>query len=328
MKRLLSGIQPTGNLTIGNYLGAIKYFVNMQSDYESYIFIADLHALTSNPDPKELKENIKKIAAIYLACGLSNENTNIFIQSENIYHPMLSWVLECHTYIGEMSRMTQFKEKSISKNKESINGGLFNYPVLMAADILIYQADVIPVGIDQKQHVELCRNIAQRFNQKYGNTFKIPEPVIPQIGAKIMNLQNPLQKMSKTDPNPKGNIYLLDDLTKARKKIMSAVTDSDNIVKYDFDNKPGISNLITIYSAITNKSIDQIENEFKNSNYGNFKKCVADEVVNLLTDIQLKYNEIINSDLLNQILDKGLNKSLELAKITIDNVYRKIGVGR
>ena len=328
MKRLLSGIQPTGELTVGNYIGAIKQFIEMQKEYESFVFVADLHSLTVNPNPTELREKIRKIVGLYLACGLNSENTTLFIQSENIYHPMLGWAFECNCYMGELSRMTQFKDKSTHKNNESITCGLFTYPALMAADILIYNADVVPVGVDQKQHVELTRDIAERFNNRYGDTFKIPEPVIPKTGAKIMNLQDPTKKMSKTDENPKGNIYLLDDLEAARKKIMSSVTDSESIVKFDVDNKPGIANLMTIYSAITNKTMKEIEEEFKGANYGTFKTSVADSVVNLLSEIQNRYYELINGDEIDKVLDKGLAKASAIAKEKAYEVYHKLGVGR
>ncbi|MDD2208673.1 MAG: tryptophan--tRNA ligase [Bacilli bacterium] len=328
MKRLLSGIKPTGELHIGHYIGAIKHFIEMQKDYESFVFVADLHSLTINPDPKELRNNIKEMLGLYLACGLDPKHTTIFNQSENIYHPALSWALTCHSYMGELNRMTQYKDKSLGQKNESINSGLFTYPVLMAADILIYDADVVPVGDDQKQHVELTRTLAERFNNRYGTTFKVPIPVIAKQGARIMDLQDPTKKMSKTDDNQKGVINLLDDLVVARKKIMSAVTDSDNIIKYDIINKPGISNLITIYSCLTNKDIKTIEEEFKNSNYGEFKTKVANEVIKLLEYIQNKYNEIIKTDYIDNILDKGLKKVEEISKNKMLEVYKKLGLGR
>ncbi|MDD4706174.1 MAG: tryptophan--tRNA ligase [Bacilli bacterium] len=328
MKRMLSGIQPTGDLTIANYIGAIKQFIEIQKKYESFIFVADLHSLTVSPNPDELRKKIREIVGLYLACGLNGENTYIFNQSENIYHPMLSWALECNSYIGEMNRMTQFKEKSQKHMTDGITTGLFTYPVLMAADILIYDADIVPVGIDQKQHVELARNVAERFNNKYGNTFKIPTPLLPETGAKIMNLQDPTKKMSKTDENPKGNIYLLNDIDVARKKIMSAITDSESIIKFDPINKPGISNLITIYSSLTNKSIDAIEKEFEKVNYGVFKNKVADEVETLLKNIQTKYYSIIKDDTIEKALDKGIEKTKKIAKEKAYEVYHKLGVGR
>lgn len=328
MKRLVSGIKPTGEVTLGNYIGSIRQFIEMQKNYESFIFVADLHALTVYNDPKILNERIKKLVALYLACGLDPKNTTIFIQSENLYHSALSWVLECNSHIGELNRMTQFKDKTKDKNNEAISCGLYTYPVLMASDILIYDADVVPTGIDQKQHVELARNIAERFNNKYGYSFKIPEPVIPEVGAKIKDLQNPTKKMSKTEENPKGYILLLEDPAIARKKIMSAVTDSEATIKYDEINKPGISNLMTIYSSLTNKSFEEIEDEFKGCNYGTFKTKVADTVVELLTDIQSKYNEIINSNLVNEVLTEGLNKVLPISENKLKDIYKKIGLGR
>ncbi len=328
MKRLLSGIKPNGELHIGHYIGALTHFIKMQKDYESFVFVADLHSLTVNPDPKELKNNIKEMVGLYLACGLDPEHTYLFNQSENIYHPMLSWALECHSYMGEMNRMTQFKEKSRNKSNEAITCGLFTYPILMAADILIYDADVVPVGEDQKQHVELTRNIAERFNNRYGQTFKIPEPIIAETGARIMDLQNPTKKMSKSTENPKGVVFLLEDLESARKKIMSAVTDSDNIIKYDSENKPGIANLITIYTCLTNKSISEVEEIFQNDNYGTFKSKVADEVIKLLQKIQERYNEIIKGNYIDEVLNQGLQRAEEIAKKKAIEVYQKLGVGR
>ena len=326
MKRLLSGIKPTGDLTLGNYIGALKQFSSMQKQYETFIFVADLHALTVYNDPKELKRKIRDIVAIYLACGLDPKYTTLFIQSENLYHTNLSWVLECNTYMGEASRMTQYKEKS--RNKENVSVGLFTYPMLMASDILIYDADVVPVGIDQKQHVELARNIAERFNNKYGNTFKIPEPIIPQTGAKIYDLQNPTKKMSKTEENDKGVIILLEDPNIARKKIMSAVTDSDMKVCYDVENKPGISNLLTIYASLKDISIKDAESEFKNSNYGEFKKQVADTVVDFLTDLQGKYKKIISDGSIDKLLDDSNEKVRSIAKEKVKDIFNKVGVGR
>ena len=328
MKRLLSGIKPTGELTLGNYIGAIKQFVDMQRDYETFVFVADLHALTVYNDPIVLKSRIKDIVAVYLASGLDPKYTTLFIQSENMYHTNLSWVLECNSYMGELSRMTQFKDKSKDKNNESISCGLFTYPVLMASDIIIYDADVVPVGIDQKQHVELARNLAERFNNKYGETFKVPEPIIPKSGAKIYDLQNPTKKMSKTSESDKGVIMLLESPETARKKIMSAVTDSDNEIRYDFENKPGISNLLTIYSSLTGISINDVESKFKDSNYGEFKRCVADVVVEFLTDLQEKYNKIIDSGKIDEILDESNKKVHSIAESKVKEVFDKVGVGR
>ncbi len=327
-KRLLSGIKPTGELTLGNYIGAIRQFVKMENDYETFLFVADMHALTIYNEPKVLHERIRRLIALYIACGLDPRKNTIFLQSENLYHANLSWVLECNSYIGELSRMTQYKEKASKENNNSITCGLFTYPVLMSSDILLYDADVVPVGIDQKQHVELARNIAIRFNNRYGTIFKIPEPIIPEEGAKIKDLQNPTKKMSKSDDNEKGYILLLDDIEKARKKIMSSVTDSDNKIKYDEENKPGISNLITIYSSLTNMAIKEVEEKFKNANYGEFKKEVANVVCELLEKIQTKYNEIINSDLIDKVLDEGKAKTTLLASAKYEAIKNKIGLTR
>lgn len=326
MKRLLSGIKPTGDLTLGNYIGALKQFSEMQKDYETFIFVADLHALTIYNDPSELKKKIRDIVAIYLACGLDPKYTTLFIQSENLYHANLGWIFECNTYMGEASRMTQYKEKS--KENKNVSVGLFTYPMLMASDILIYDADVVPVGIDQKQHVELARNIAERFNHKYGDTFKIPEPIIPKTGEKIYDLQNPTKKMSKSSDSDKGCIILLEDPEQARKKIMSAVTDSESIVKYDPLNKPGISNLLVIYSSLMNISVEEAETKFKNNNYGEFKRAVADVVVNFLTSLQDKYNSIISDGSIDTLLDKSNEKVREIASKKVQEVFNKVGVGR
>lgn len=325
-KRALTGLQPTGVITLGNYIGAIKQMVDYQNDYESYIFIADMHAITVNQDPEELRNNIKSLVALYIACGLDPEKNIIYIQSENPYVANISWMLECNTYYGELSRMTQFKDKS--KKNANFTSGLLTYPVLMAADILSMNADYVPVGIDQKQHVELARDIAIRFNNKYGEFFKVPEPIIRKSGTKIMDLQTPDKKMSKSSENQKGVIRLLDDLNIVRKKIMSATTDSEMLVKFDPENKPGISNLINIYSSLTNKSIEEIENEFKDSNYGNFKTKVADVVVETLSNIQNKYNDIINSTYLDEILDKGIEKNIEISSEFYKKMKKIIGLAR
>ncbi len=328
MKRLLSGIKPTGELTLGNYVGAIRQFVDMQKDYESFIFVANLHAITVYNDKEELQKRTRDLVAIYLACGLDPEKTTIFLQSENNYHNNLGWVLECNTYIGELNRMTQFKDKSKNKSENAITCGLYTYPTLMAADIIMYDADVVPVGIDQKQHVELTRDIAQRFNKRYGDTFVIPQPIIPETGEKIYDLQNPTKKMSKTEENPKGCIALLENPASAAKKIMGAVTDSDNKVIFDQENKPGISNLMTIYSVLAKKTIKEVEMEFKDSNYGTFKKAVADCVSKFLTDLQQKYNDIINSGTVDKVLDDGIKKAREIAQAKVAEVYQKVGLSR
>ena len=326
MKKLLTGLQPSGELTLGSLIGGISQSIKYQDEYDSYIFVPDMHAITVDQDPKLLKERIKKNVALYIAAGLDPKKNTFYIQSENLYHANLSWILECTTYIGEASRMTQFKEKS--KNKENVSVGLFTYPILMASDILLYDADVVPTGIDQKQHVELARNLAERFNKKYGDTFKIPEPLIPKIGAKIKDLQEPTKKMSKSSTNQKGIIYLLDDETTIRKKIMSAVTDSEGKVYFDEEKKPGISNLLTIYSYFKNISIKETEEYFKDYNYGNLKKEVADILVENLTKIQDKYNQIINSEELDKILDEGKRITNEYAKKKYEEIRKKVGLGR
>ena len=326
MKKLLTGLQPSGELTLGSLIGGISGSIKNQDLFDSYIFVPDMHAITVEQNPELLRERIRKNVALYIAAGLDPKKNTFYIQSENLYHANLSWILECTTYIGEASRMTQFKEKS--RNKENVSVGLFTYPILMASDILLYDADVVPTGIDQKQHVELARNLAERFNKKYGDTFKIPEPMIPEIGAKIKDLQDPTKKMSKSSTNQKGIIYLLDDETTIRKKIMSAVTDSEGKVYYDENNKPGISNLLTIYSYFKNISIKETEEYFKEYNYGNLKKEVADIVVENLIKIQNKYNEIINSKELDEILDNGKNKMNEYAKRKYEDIRKKVGLGR
>lgn len=326
MKRILTGLKPSGELTLGSYIGGIKQTVKYQDEYDSFIFVPDLHAITVNQDPNLLKERIIKNVALYLACGVDPNKNTIYIQSENLYHANLSWILECNTYFGEASRMTQYKDKS-SKG-EVVSVGLFTYPILMASDIILYDADLVPTGIDQKQHVELARNIVNRFNNKYGETFKVPEPLIPEIGAKIMDLQDPTKKMSKSDGNTKGSILLLDSEKDIRKKIMSAVTDSDNKIYYDIENKPGISNLLVIYSSLKNIKVEEAEILFKDSNYGTFKKVVADTVVEKILDIQSKYNYYIESGEINKILDSGRDKTIEIAREKYEKVIKKVGLGR
>lgn len=326
MKRILTGLKPSGELTLGSLIGCINQMVKLQDEYDSFMFVPDMHAITVKQDPKMLRERIRKNVALYLACGVDPDKNTIYLQSENLYHANLSWVLECTTYMGEASRMTQYKDKS-SKG-ENVTVGLFTYPILMAADILLYDADYVPVGIDQKQHVELARDIALRFNKTYGDTFKMPEPMMSEVGVKIMDLQEPTKKMSKSDETYKGVILLLDDEKTIRKKIMSAVTDNDNKIYYDKDNKPGVSNLLTIYSSLKNISIEEAEDYFKDYNYGNFKKEVADLVVSVLSNIQTKYNEIINGTMLDDILDKGREKTCEIAKEKTLDVFRKVGLGR
>lgn len=326
MKRILTGLQPTGVITLGNYIGAIKQMTKLQDEYESIIFIADMHAITIPQESQTLQEKIRSLVALYLACGIDPKKNTIFIQSENAYHTNISWLLECNTYYGELSRMTQFKDKSL-KN-QNFTSGLLTYPVLMAADILIYDTDYVPVGGDQKQHVELARDVAIRFNKKYGETFKVPEPYISPIGTKIMDLQEPNKKMSKSSENQKGVIRLLDDEKTIRKKIMSATTDSEMKVMYDRENKPGISNLITIYASLSNLTIQEVESKFQDYNYGNFKKEVADLVVKEITEIQNKYHQIINNPELDKILDEGREKTTKIAMEKYELARKNLGLGR
>ena len=326
MKRILTGLKPTGDLTLGNYIGSIRQMINMQENYDSFIFVADLHALTLPQDKYLLNERIRKFIAMYLACGLDPNKNTIYIQSENEYIPAMSYILECNTYYGEASRMIQFKEKS--KEHSNFSVGLLTYPILMASDILFCDTDLVPVGIDQKQHVELARNIAERFNKIYGETFKIPEPLITKIGTKIKDLKDPSKKMSKSEENPVGVISLFDDIETAKKKIMKSTTDSLNEVKFDEENQPGISNLLNIASALSHTEIKEIEEKFKDKGYGEFKKYVAEIVGNFLEDIQRKYNKILNSNMLDEILDKGKEKTRLLAKEKYEQVKEKVGVTR
>ena len=328
--RLVSGIQPSGNITLGNYLGAIKNFLKCQDDSsidDILVFIADLHAITVPQDKTALRQNIKSLAALYIACGLDPNRVKVFIQSEVPAHTTLGWIMQCNGYIGELERMTQFKDKK-EKQVAGVTTGLLTYPALMAADILLYDADIVPTGQDQKQHLELTRDLAERFNSRYGETFTVPTPVIAKSGAKIMSLTDPSKKMSKSDPNPKAYIALLDDINVAKKKIKSAVTDSDGKIKYDEENKPGISNLLTIYSCISNLSIEELEEKYKDSNYATFKEDLSNVVAELLTSIQSKYNTLLKSKELDEILDHGRDYANYLANKKISKIYNKVGLGR
>lgn len=326
MKKMLTGLQPTGVITLGNYIGSIKQMVMNQDKYDSYIFVADMHAITVPQEADVIHERIKSLIALYIACGIDPSKNKIFIQSENEYHTNVSWLLECNTYYGELSRMTQFKDKSL-KNV-NFTSGLLTYPVLMAADILTYDIDLVPVGKDQKQHVELARDIALRFNKKYGETFTIPEAMIDNDVRLIMDLVDPSKKMSKSCDNKKGSIFLLDDVKVTRKKIMGATTDSEMVVKYDPENKPGISNLINIYVALTGKSIEDVEEEFSGKNYGEFKSKVADVVEEVILDIQKKYYEVLDSDSINKILDDGILYTRKIAKEKYNLMKHKMGLYR
>lgn len=330
MKRLVSGIKPTGEPTLGNYIGALRQFVNLQNelpDTEIFVFIADLHAITTPQDKQKLKKRIREIAALYIACGLDPERVTLFIQSEVMEHAVLGYIMESTAYIGEMERMTQYKDKK-RKQTEGIRTSLLTYPALMAADILLYDATVVPVGEDQRQHLELTRDLANRFNNMYGETFVVPEAYTPKVGARIKSLTEPTKKMDKSSENPKSYILLQDDLNAAKNKIRSAVTDSDSKIKFDEKNKPGISNLLTIYAALTDRSIKDIEDQYIGSTYQAFKEDLANIVYDTLKPIQEKFNEILKSKELDEILDKGREKASYLARRKMSKVYKRIGLGR
>lgn len=325
-KIILSGIQSTGKLTLGNYLGAINNWVQMQEEYDCYYMIANLHSLTIRNDPETLRNNTLKVLAMYVAAGLDPEKNTIFIQSQVKEHAELGWILDCYTYMGELSRMTQFKDKA-AKHADNINAGLFTYPALMAADILLYQANLVPVGQDQQQHLEITRNIAERFNKLYGKTFTIPEGYYGKASAKIMGLQDPTAKMSKSATNPNDVILLEDEPDVIVKKFKKAVTDSENKVRFDPENKPGVSNLMQIYSSITGLKMEEIEKEFENSGYGDFKTKVAETVVAKLEPIQKKYKELLeNKEYLEKIYTEGANRARKLASKTLDEVKERIGI--
>lgn len=325
MENVLSGIKPTGQLTLGNYIGALKNFPKYQDTNKVFVFIADLHALTLPIEPEVLRQNTKDIVAFYLACGLDPNKSVIFLQSQVHEHSEINTILENYAYMGELNRMTQFKDKVSKMNEKKIGLGIFTYPVLMAGDIFLYDAKKVPVGEDQKQHVELARDIAIRFNHRYKqDAIVIPEPVISSNGARIMSLSDPTKKMSKSDP--KGDIFLKDDLKAARKKIMSAVTDTGCEVKYDKENKPGISNLLTIYSSLKEITIEEAEKEFVGANYGTFKKAVADIVCDVLERIQTRYNEVIDSPYLDEVLEKGKKEASEIAQKTLKRIKNVVGL--
>lgn len=322
-KTILSGVQPSGTLTIGNYLGALRNWATMQYDYNCYFCVVDLHAITVRQVPAELRQNCLKTLALYLAVGIDPNENALFIQSHVPAHAELAWVLSCYTMFGELSRMTQFKDKS-AKHSDNINAGLFTYPVLMAADILLYQPDLVPVGNDQKQHIEIARDIANRFNNAYSATFKIPEPYMPKAGARVMSLSDPTSKMSKSDLGD-GSVFLLDSRDVVIKKIKRAVTDSGAEIRYA-EGKDGINNLMSIYSAFTGKSFEEIEREFLGKGYGDFKLAVGETVSDALADIQEKYNTFISDkEQLNKILIEGAQKASYTAEKTLRKVYRKVG---
>ncbi|MCJ8005998.1 tryptophan--tRNA ligase [Lederbergia wuyishanensis] len=326
MKTIFSGIQPSGVITLGNYIGAIKQFIELQHDYDCYYCVVDQHAITVPQDRLELRKNIKRLAALYVAAGLDPEKATLFIQSEVPAHSQAAWMLQCISYIGELERMTQFKDKS--SGKEAVSAGLLTYPPLMAADILLYDADLVPVGEDQKQHLELTRDLAERFNNRYNNIFTIPEVRIPKVGARIMSLQEPTKKMSKSDANQKAFITLLDEPNQIEKKIKSAVTDSDGIVKYDKENKPGVSNLLSIYSILENRPISEIEQDYEGKGYGDFKADLANVVIKALTPIQDRYKELLDSKELDDILDAGAEKASRKANKMVKKMENAMGLGR
>lgn len=329
MKTLFSGVQPSGIPTIGNYIGAYKQFVEMQEEYDSYFCIVDQHAITVPQDRLKLRDNTKKLAAIYLASGLDPEKITLFIQSEVAAHAKAAWMMQCVGYIGELERMTQYKDKARKQNqRDGISVGLLTYPSLMAADILIYSADVVPVGEDQGQHLELTRDLAERFNSKYNDILTVPEVKHPEVGGRIMSLNDPMKKMSKSDDNQKGFISLLDDPKAAAKKIRSAVTDSGSEIKYDKEEKPGVSNLLTIYSSLTSKSIKDLEKEYEGSNYGTFKSDLGEVVEQFLIEFQDKVNHYLESGELDDILDEGAMKASRKADKMVEKMERAMGLGR
>ncbi len=325
MKKMISGIKPTGQLHLGSYIGALRPFVSFQDEYDLSVFIANLHCITLPIEPLELQAYLEDAALFYLASGLDPEKTTIFLQTDVLEHAQLGFILASSTSMGELNRQTQYKDKKDSG--EFLSAGFYTYPALMAADILIHQVDFVPVGDDQKQHVELARDLAERFNNRFGQTFKVPQPVIPKVGGRIMSLQDPTKKMSKSDhEGDKGIIYLKDDLKKARKKIMSAVTDSDNKVYYDKENKPGISNLLTIYASLKDITIKEAELEFVDAQYGGFKKSVADVVCAELEMLQGKYQAFKDSGLLVDVLRKGQERAKIQANATLSDVQNKMGM--
>ena len=326
-KIVLSGIQPSGDLTLGSYLGAIKNWAALADEYDCYYMLADMHTITVRQVPAELRRHTLTQVAAYIASGLDPEKNVLFVQSHVPAHAQLGWVLDCYTMFGELSRMTQFKDKS-AKNADNINAGLFTYPALMAADILLYQADLVPVGGDQKQHVEICRDIATRFNGIYGDTFKLPDPYIPQVGARVMSLTSPEKKMSKSDDNEWATIHMLDEPDVITKKIKRAVTDSIGHVHYDKENQPGVSNLMSIHSAFSGKNFEEIEKMYEGQGYGVFKKDLIDLIVDQMSPILSRYKELMGSPELDSILDEGAAKAHARASITYNKAIHAMGLYR
>ena len=326
-KRMLSGIKPSGDLTLGSYLGAVQNWAERADEYACFYYMADLHAIPVRQNPADLRRRTLELLAQYIACGLNPEKNTLFVQSHVHQHAELGWVLDCYSQFGELSRMTQFKDKS-AKNADNINAGLFTYPSLMAADILLYQPDLVPVGEDQKQHVELTHTIARRFNGIYGDVFKIPEPFIPKVGARVMSLTNPTAKMSKSENEDTGRVLLMDDPAFIMKQFTRAITDSDteNCVRYDKENKPGVSNLMTIYSAVTGKSFEEIETEFAGCGYGKFKPAVGEAVVETLRPIREETQRLLKDKAyLESVYRDGAQKASYVAEKTLRKVYKKVG---
>lgn len=323
-KIIYSAVQPSGNLTIGNYVGSIRNWLNLQQDYTCYFAIANMHAITVRQDPAVLRRHTLELAALYLACGLDPDKCALYVQSQVPQHAELCWALNCITYVGEMQRMTQFKDKS-AKHADNINMGLMDYPVLMAADILLYLADFVPVGIDQTQHVEIARDIAIRFNNRYGETFRIPEALIVKQGAKIMSLQEPDRKMSKSDENVNASVYLSDDKDTVIRKFKRAVTDSDNRIVASAE-KPGVTNLLTIYSAFAGCTVEEAEKQFEGKGYGDFKLAVGETVADVIAPVQAEQKRLLGDKAyLNQVLSSGAERAYKTARRTLSKVYRKIG---
>ena len=323
-KVLFSGMQATGNLTLGNYLGALKNWVNLSDDYECYYSVVDMHSITVRQDPAELRRRARALLTLYIAAGLDPEKSVIYYQSHVSAHAELAWILNCYTYMGELSRMTQFKDKS-AKHADNINAGLFTYPVLMAADILLYQADLVPVGADQMQHLELTRDIAQRFNAIYGDVFTVPEAYIGKVGTRVMSLQDPSKKMSKSDENPNASIYLMDDADTIRRKCKRAVTDMEAQVRYR-DEQPGIKNLIDIYCACTGKAPEEVEREFDQKGYGEFKEAVGEAVVCVLTPLQTRFKELEKDKAyIDSVIKNNAERAGATAVKTLRKVQKKVG---
>jgi len=324
-KRILSGIQPSGDLTLGSYLGAIKNWAALADEYDCFYMLADMHTITVRQVPADLRHHTMTQLAAYIACGLDPEKNVLFVQSHVPAHAQLGWVLDCYTMFGELSRMTQFKDKS-AKNADNINAGLFTYPALMAADILLYQADLVPVGGDQKQHVEICRDIAARFNGIYGDVFKLPDPYIPKVGARVMSLTTPESKMSKSDKDQNGCVYLLEKPEDILRKFKKAVTDSDACVRYDPKEKPGVSNLMQIYSVTTGQDYASIEREFAGRGYGDFKAAVGESVAEMLRPIREETERILSDKAyLQSVYRAGAEKAAYVANRTLSKVYKKVG---